>query len=214
GVRFSYPGSEQEVLRGVDLTLRPGEIIALVGENGAGKTTLIKLLCRLYDPASGRVRVDGTDLRDTDPREWRQQISVVFQNYVHYFLTARENIWLGDISQPPAEDRIRRAAHLSGVEEAVGRLPDGYDTRLGKMFDQGSELSIGEWQKLALARAFYRDASIVVLDEPTSSLDPLAEAELFRHFRRLVAGRSAILISHRFSTVQMADRIYVLEGGQ
>jgi len=214
GVRFSYPGSEQEALRGIDLTLRPGEVIALVGENGAGKTTLIKLLCRLYDPSSGRVRVDGTDLRDADPIEWRRQIGVVFQDYMHYFLSARENIWLGDAGRPADDDRIRRSAHLSGVEEAVARLPEGYDTRLGKMFEQGTELSIGEWQKLALARAFYRDASIVVLDEPTSSLDPLAEADLFRHFRKLVTGRSAILISHRFSTVQMADRIYVLEGGQ
>jgi ATP-binding cassette subfamily B protein len=213
-VHFTYPGAEQEALRGIDLTLRPGEVIALVGENGAGKTTLIKLLCRLYDPAIGSVRLDGMDLRAIDPGQWRQRIGVVFQDYVHYYLTAEENIWLGNIAQPADRGRIRAAAHRSGVDEALERLPQGYETLLGKLFEGGSELSVGEWQKLALARAFYRDASIVVLDEPTSSLDPLAEAELFAHFRKLIAGRSAILISHRFSTVQMADRIYVLEGGR
>ena len=214
GVHFTYPGTEQEVLCGIDLTLHPGEVIALVGENGAGKTTLIKLLSRLYDPSRGSVRVDGTDLCQMDPQQWRRQIGIIFQDYVHYYLTAEENIWLGNVSQPADAERIRESAHLSGVDAALERLPEGYATPLGKMFEGGSELSIGEWQKLALARAFYRDASIVVLDEPTSSLDPLAEAELFAHFRKLMAGRSAILISHRFSTVQMADRIYVLEGGR
>ncbi|HEY9087511.1 MAG TPA: ABC transporter ATP-binding protein [Anaerolineaceae bacterium] len=214
GVSFRYPGSDRDSLRGVDLTLKPGEVIALVGENGAGKTTLIKLLCRLYDPAAGCVRVDGIDLRQVDPAEWRRQIAVVLQDYMCYFFSAEENIWLGDVSAPPDEERIRAAARLSGAEEAVERLSGSFRSILGKLFEGGMELSTGEWQKLALARAFYRKAEIVVLDEPTSSLDPLAEAELFQQFRRLIAGRSAIVISHRFSTVQMADRIYVLESGQ
>jgi len=214
GVSFRYPGSDRDALRGIDLTLNPGEVIALVGENGAGKTTLIKLLCRLYDPVAGCVRVDGIDLRKVDPAEWRRQIAVVLQDYMCYYFSAEENIWLGDVSAPPDEERIHAAARLSGAEEAVERLSGSFRSILGKLFEGGMELSTGEWQKLALARAFYREADIVVLDEPTSSLDPLAEAELFQQFRRLIAGRSAIVISHRFSTVQMADRIYVLEGGQ
>lgn len=213
GVHFRYPGSDRDALRGVDLTLKPGEVIALVGENGAGKTTLIKLLCRLYDPAAGSVRADGVDLREMDPADWRRQIAVVFQDYMHFFFTAEENIWLGDVSRPLDAERIHAAARLSGADAALDRLAGGFNAILGKLFENGMELSIGEWQKLALARAFYRQAEIVVLDEPTSSLDPLAEAELFTHFRQLIQGRSAILISHRFSTVQMADRIYVLEGG-
>jgi ATP-binding cassette subfamily B protein len=213
-VHFTYPGCQESTLHGVDLWLPPGQVVALVGENGSGKTTLIKLLCRLYDPAQGTITVDGADLRELDPVQWRREIGVVFQDYVHYAMSAWENIWLGCVDVAPERDRIEQAARLSGADPVIRRLPQGYDTMLGRWFSQGQELSIGEWQKLALARAFLRDAQIIVLDEPTSALDPLAEAEVFRQFRQLVGGRSAILISHRFSTVQMADRIYVVDRGR
>jgi len=213
-VSFTYPSSGRQVLKGINLTLAPGEVIALVGENGAGKTTLIKLLCRLYDPTEGEITVDGLDLRQLDPLCWRRWISVIFQDYVHYYLTAKENIWLGNVDLEPDQDLISDAARLSGADPVIRRLPQGYDTILGHWFERGQELSVGEWQKVALARAFMREARIIVLDEPTSCLDPLAEAELFRSFRQLIRGRSAVVISHRFSTVQMADRIYVLEQGE
>ena len=213
-IGFTYPSREQETLQNINLTLAPGEVIALVGENGSGKTTLVKLLCRLYDPSRGEIRVDGIDLRDFDPVKWRREISVTFQDYAHYALTARENIWLGDIDSAPDPERVARAAQRSGADAFIRRLPHGYDTTLGHWFQKGQELSGGEWQKIALARTFWREAHILVLDEPTSALDPLAEAELFHEFRALLDGRSAILISHRFSTVQMADCIYVLEHGR
>lgn len=213
-VHFSYPDGVKNVISGVSLTIDPGEVIALVGENGSGKTTLIKLLCRLYDPDAGVITVNGIDLRDFDPVAWRKEISVVFQDYVHYHLSAGENIWIGDIEQEQDPALIAQAAHRSGADPIIRRLPDGYHTNLGHWFSGGRELSEGEWQKIALARAFFRNSGIVVLDEPTSSLDPLAEAELFRNFRNLLEGRSAVIISHRFSTVQMADRIYVLDKGQ
>jgi ATP-binding cassette subfamily B protein len=213
-VSFAYPGTSRRVLEAVDLTIAPGQVIALVGENGSGKTTLMKLLCRLYDPDSGKVAVDGVDIRQLDPVKWRQQISVILQDYVQYQLTVWENVWLGDAGTAPDREKITAAAQRSGADAAIRRLPQGYDTPLGRWFKQGHELSIGEWQKVALARAFLRDSHLVVLDEPTSSLDPLAEAELFRHFRRAIQGRSAVLISHRFSTVQMADYIYVLDQGR
>jgi ATP-binding cassette subfamily B protein len=213
-VSFSYPQSETRVLDQVDLTISPGEVIALVGQNGSGKTTLVKLLCQLYQPTSGRITLDGIDLRRTDPVEWRGQISVLFQDYAHYQLKAWENIWLGDAGADPDLDRIVRAAALAGVDPLIKGLPDGYDSYLGHWFEDGSEISTGEWQKIALARAFLRHTQIIVLDEPTSSLDPLAEAELFTRFRRLIKDRSAVIISHRFSTVQMADTIYVMQGGK
>jgi ATP-binding cassette subfamily B protein len=214
GVHFAYPSNPQAVLVHIDLTLAPGEVIALVGENGAGKTTLIKLLCRLYDPSAGTISLDGIDLREFDPICWRREISVMFQDYVHYHLSAWENIWLGNVELEPDRELIVQAARRSGADAMIRRLPQGYDTMLGHQFRAGQDISIGEWQKVALARAFLRDARIVVLDEPTSSLDPLAEAALFERFRELIEGRSGILISHRFSTVRMADTIYVLEGGQ
>jgi ATP-binding cassette subfamily B protein len=213
-VSFAYPGTSRRVLEAVDLAIAPGQVIALVGENGSGKTTLMKLLCRLYDPDSGKVAVDGVDIRQLDPVKWRQQISVILQDYVQYQLTVWENVWLGDAGTAPDREKIIAAAQRSGADAAIRRLPQGYDTPLGRWFKQGHELSIGEWQKVALARAFLRDSHLVVLDEPTSSLDPLAEAELFMHFRRAIQGRSAVLISHRFSTVQMADYIYVLDQGR
>jgi ATP-binding cassette, subfamily B, bacterial len=213
-VGFAYPGTSRRVLEAVSLTVAPGQVIALVGENGSGKTTLMKLLCRLYDPDSGTITVDGVDIRQLDPVKWRQQISVILQDYVQYQLPVWENVWLGDAETAPDREKIMAAAWRSGADAAIRRLPQGYDTPLGCWFEQGHELSIGEWQKVALARAFLRDSQFVVLDEPTSSLDPLAEAELFRHFRRAIQGRSAVLISHRFSTVQMADYIYVLDQGR
>lgn len=212
-VGFTYASRQQETLHNIDLSLAPGEVIALVGENGSGKTTLIKLLCQLYDPTQGSIRVEGVDLRDLDPIQWRRQISVAFQDYVHYDLTAQENIWLGDIEKPSDPVQIAESSQRCGADSVILNLPSGYDTMLGQWFDEGQELSGGEWQKIALARAFWRQAHILILDEPTSSLDPLAEAELFSNFRQLLKGRSGILISHRFSTVQMADRIYVMDQG-
>ena len=213
-VAFRYPGHTADTLADIDLELGPGEVVALVGENGSGKSTIAKLLCRLYDPARGDITVDGISLRDIDPVAWRREISVAFQDYAHYAMTAGENIWLGDIDKPADEDGIARAGARSGADSVVGRLPDGYGTMLGRWFPQGQELSAGEWQRIAMARAFWRDAGILILDEPSSSLDPLAEAELTREFRALLGGRSAIVISHRLSTVQLADRIYVMDGGR
>lgn len=213
-VGFAYPSREQETLHGINLTLAPGEVIALVGENGSGKTTLVKLLCRLYDPATGAITVDGVDLRALDPVQWRREISVTFQDYARYALTAGENIWLGNVAAPPDPGRLAAAGRRAGADAAIRRLPQAYDTMLGHWFQKGQELSGGEWQKIALARTFWREAQVLILDEPTSALDPLAEADLFREFRALLHGRSAILISHRFSTVQMADCIYVLDQGR
>lgn len=213
-VSFRYPGTEHAVLDKIDLTLRPGEVIALVGPNGAGKTTLIKLLCRLYDPSAGRVTIDGIDLREVDPVMLRREMSVVFQDYVHYHMTAAENIWVGNTQRPLDYERVVAAARQSGVDQALRRLQDGYDTLLGRWFEDGGELSIGEWQKIALARAFFRDTQVMILDEPTSALDAEAEYEVFKSFRTLIGDRSVILISHRLSTVRMADHIYVLEHGR
>ncbi|MEI6290101.1 MAG: ABC transporter ATP-binding protein [Chloroflexota bacterium] len=215
-VSFTYPSRQVEALNGINLSLAPGEVIALVGENGSGKTTLIKLLCRLYDPSAGNIQVDGIDLCEMDPIQWRKELGVTFQDYAHYALTAQENIWLGDNTTPPELDGIAAAGKRSGAHQFIQRLPQQYDTQLGQWFKQGQELSGGEWQKIALARSFWRDARILILDEPTSALDPLAEEALFREFRAMLEGeaRSAILISHRFSTVQMADKIYVMEQGQ
>lgn len=214
GVSFRYPSSRREAIIEADLTVRPGEVVALVGVNGSGKTTLIKLLCRLYDPTAGRITIDGIDIRQFRTANLRGQISVVFQDFVCYYLTARENIWFGNLSLPPDDPRIDAAARDSGAERVIERLPHGYETLLGKYFEHGEELSMGEWQKIALARAFMRDAQLLVLDEPTSALDPRAEAEVFDRFRQLIRGRSAILISHRLSTVRMADCIYVIEDGR
>ena len=213
-VSFQYPTGTREVLEDISLHIRPGEVVALVGENGSGKTTLIKLLCRLYDPASGTITLDGVDLRQLETTALRRKISVIFQDYAQYHLTARENIWFGNVAMPPDEEQIAEAARHAGADDVITGLPQGYETILGKWFEDGEELSVGEWQKVALARAFLRDAQIIVLDEPTSSLDAKAEYEVFRKFRQLAACRTAILISHRFSTVRMADRIFVLEGGR
>jgi ATP-binding cassette subfamily B protein len=214
GVSFQYPGASRKVLHDVTLTIRPGEHVALVGANGSGKTTIVKLLCRLYDPTGGAITVDGIDLRELDTVALRREISVVFQDWAAYHVSARDNIWFGDPRPDCDEERIRRAARNSGADEVISRLANGYETVLGKWFEHGEELSMGEWQKIALARAFVRDTQIVVLDEPTSFLDVQAEHEVFNRFRQLAAGKSTILISHRLSTVRMADRIYVLEDGR
>lgn len=212
-VSFQYPTENRMVLQDVSLSIAPGEVVAFVGENGSGKTTLVKLLCRLYDPTDGAVTLDGTDLRQFEMAALRREISVIFQDYVQYHMTARENIWLGNVALPTDHERIVNAARHAGVHDLISRLPKGYDTFLGKRFEDGEELSIGEWQKVALARAFLRDSQIIVLDEPTSCLDAKTEYEVFRGFRELLEGRAAVLISHRFSTVRMADRIFVLEDG-
>ena len=212
-VHFQYPDSARHALIDISLTIQPGQHIALVGENGSGKTTLIKLLCRLYDPTSGAISFDGIDLREFAIAQWRRQIAVVFQDYARYHLTARENIRFGNITLAENDARVENAAHASGADAVIARLPQGYDTTLGKWFG-GEELSVGEWQKIALARAFVRDAPVLVLDEPTSSLDAESEYAVFQRFRELTRGRTAILISHRFSTVRMADTIYVLDAGR
>lgn len=213
-VSFQYANSQREALCNINLELRPGEVIALVGENGSGKTTLVKLLCRLYDPTQGRITIDGIDLRGFRPVELRKEIGVIFQDYAHYNLSARDNIQIGDIDSPLDEERIRSAAIRADADKTIQSLPLGYDTMLGKRFDNGEELSIGQWQKIALARAFLRRSQIVILDEPTSAMDPRAEYEVFLKFRELLEDRTAILISHRLSTVRMADRIYVMQNGQ
>lgn len=213
-VSFQYPTAGDEVLHDINLTIRPGEIVALVGDNGAGKTTLAKLLCRFYDPMGGRITMDGVDFRDFNIEALRREITMIFQDYIHYQLTARENIWIGDVRMNHDDDRIRSAAQQSGADEIISRLPHGYETVLGNQFDGGVELSIGEWQKIALARAFLRDAQLIILDEPTSAISARVEHDIFQAFRTLLNGRSALLISHRFSTVRMADLIYVLDEGR
>jgi ATP-binding cassette subfamily B protein len=213
-VDFSYPDTDRTALRDLSLTIRPGEVTALVGPNGSGKTTLVKLLCRLYDPSSGAVTMDGTDLRRFDLVDLRREMSVIFQDFAQYQLTARENIRLGNVGLTESDPVIEAAARDSGADETIRGLRHGYDTILGKWFDEGEELSVGEWQKVALARAFVRDAQILVLDEPTSALDPQAEWDVFQHIKELARGRAVILISHRFSTVRSADQIHIFDQGR
>jgi ATP-binding cassette subfamily B protein len=212
-VSFQYSNSNRQALQNINLTIKPGETIALVGENGSGKTTLIKLLCRLYDPTSGKITVDGIDLRLLKIDDLRRQISVIFQDYAKYHFTAEENIRLGNIEIPEKDSKIIAAARRSGADEVINGLPKKYNTILGKLFEQGEELSIGQWQKVALARAFLRESQVIVLDEPTSAMDPKAEYEVFKKFRELIKEQAAILITHRLSTVRMADRIYVMDRG-
>ena len=214
-VSFSYPGAEQPALIDVDLHIRPGESLALVGENGSGKTTLIKLLTKLYLPSTGRILLDGQDLREWDESVLRQRIGVIFQDFTRYQLMLGENIGAGDVRYFEDETRWRDAAGKGMAAPTVAELPLGYRTPLGKWFNDGRELSGGQWQKIALSRAFMRsEADILVLDEPTAAMDAAAEATVYEHFRTLTAGRIAILISHRFSTVRMADQIVVLQAGR
>jgi ATP-binding cassette subfamily B protein len=213
-VSFGYPGNSRIVLNDLCFRIEPGERIALVGENGQGKTTLVKLLTRLYDPIAGRILLDGVDLREYNIEDLYTQIGVIFQDFMRYDMTAMENIAVGKISERNNLPMIQAVAAKSGADDVIRRLPKGYQQVLGRRFDGGVDLSGGEWQKLALARAYLRDAQLLILDEPTASLDARSEREVFERFAELTKGKMALLISHRFSTVRMADRILVLEGGQ
>lgn len=213
-VGFSYPGCDKPVFTDISFTIKPGEHVAIVGENGAGKTTLVKLLCRLHDPTSGKISVDGIDFKQLGLEKLRSEISALFQDYAKYQASVRENIWFGNIDLPDDTEAVTRAAKCSGADAVVQNLPQGYETLLGKMFHGGHELSIGQWQKIALARAFVRKSSLIILDEPASSLDVQSEYELFSHFHRIAEGKTAVIISHRLSTVKMVDRILVLNHGR
>ncbi len=214
-VSFTYPGAQTQALTDVSFTIKAGETLAVVGRNGAGKTTLFKLICRLYDPTEGRILVDGIDIADFDPMQLREKIGAMFQDYIDYQATAAENIGLGNVPQLTDRAAVVSASKQAGSDELIAGLPDGYDTALGKWFDAGVNLSGGEWQKVALARAFMReDARVLLLDEPTSALDAQAEYDLFERLRSLTKGRTAVYISHRFSTVRRADRIVFLEHGR
>jgi ATP-binding cassette subfamily B protein len=213
-VGFRYPGADHWAVRGLDFTLSPGERLALVGENGAGKTTLVKLLARLYDPSEGRILLDGVDLREYDLDSLRRNVGVIFQDFVRYDFLLRENIAVGNIGRLEDEPRIEGAAARSLADTVAARLPGRYGQMLGRRFEGGVDLSGGEWQKVALARAYMREAQLLILDEPTAALDARAEYQVFLRFSELTQGRMAVLISHRFSTVRMADRILVLRGGE
>ncbi len=214
GVYFNYAGSDRMVARNINFRLYPGEKIALIGENGAGKTTLVKLLARLYDPTAGQILLDGVDLREYRVEDLRREIGVIFQDYMRYDMLVRENIGFGNIDALNDHGRIETAAHKSLAKTLISRFPNGYDQMVGRRFEGGVDLSGGEWQKLALARAYMRDAQVLILDEPTATLDARAEYEVFQRFSELTRGRMAVLISHRFSTVRMADRILVLAEGE
>ncbi|MEO7431146.1 MAG: ABC transporter ATP-binding protein [Dokdonella sp.] len=213
-VGFRYPGAERWAVRELTFTLRAGEVLALVGENGAGKTTLVKLLARLYEPDEGRILLDGRDLRDYDLAELRSHVGVIFQDFVRYAFTAATNVAVGRIEEREDRARIERAAEQSLADAVIRKLPQGYDQTMGKRFRDGVDLSGGEWQKIAIARAYMRDADVLILDEPTAALDARSEFQVFERFKELSAGKTSVLISHRFSTVRMADRILVLEGGR
>ncbi|MEJ7736486.1 MAG: ABC transporter ATP-binding protein [Chitinophagaceae bacterium] len=213
-VGFCYANSDRWANRHLNFTLHAGEKLALVGENGAGKTTLVKLLARLYEPTEGRILLDGIDLREYDLGELRMQIGIIFQDYLRYQMTIAQNIAVGNIKEKENRDLITASARQSLADVLVEKLPDKYEQMLGRRFNKGIELSGGEWQKIALARAYMRDAQLFILDEPTAALDARAEYEVFQRFADLTKGRSAVLISHRFSTVRMADRILVLEKGR
>jgi ATP-binding cassette subfamily B protein len=213
-VGFIYPGAESWAVRHLSFTLQAGEVVALVGENGAGKTTLVKLLTRLYDPDEGRILLDGHDLREYDLEALRGNMGVIFQDFVRYNLSASDNIAVGRITHRDDHERISKAASRSQADSVIARLPGKYEQMIGKRFKNGVELSGGEWQKIAIARAYMREAEVLILDEPTAALDARAEFEVFRRFKELSEGKTAILISHRFSSVRMADRILVLADGK
>jgi ATP-binding cassette subfamily B protein len=213
-VSFRYPGSSRMVLSGLNLRLRPGERIAMVGENGQGKTTIVKLITRLYDPVEGQILLDGVDLREYSLEDLYKEIGVIFQDFMRYEMTARENIAVGRIEELDNSELLRLAARKGMADHVIARLPMEYDQMLGRRFDGGIDISGGEWQKVALARAYLRDAQVLILDEPTAALDARSEYEVFQRFAELTAGKLALFISHRFSTVRMADRIVVLEDGR
>ena len=215
-VSFRYPGADKNTLINISFELKAGERLALVGENGAGKTTLIKLLTRLYDPTEGTITCDGVDLRDMQPEVWQHKVGVIFQDFVRYDLTARDNIGFGDIDRylgGALDDKLETAAVQGGAHDMIAELPKGYDTVLGRRFEGGTDLSGGQWQKIALARAFMRDADLLVLDEPTAALDAFAEAEVYNRFAALTEGKSTVFVTHRLSSVKMAQNILVLKDG-
>jgi ATP-binding cassette subfamily B protein len=214
GVGFRYPTGSGSLLDGVDLHVAPGEMVALIGTNGSGKTTIAKLLCRLYDPTTGSVTLDGIDVREFSKAEYRSNVAAIFQDFVRYQMPARDNIAFGDVRGDRTGSWVDEAARRSGAHPIIELLPAGYETTLGNWFEDGSELSTGEWQKIALARAFASPARLLILDEPTSSLDAESEARVFETVRRMASDRAVLAISHRFSTVRMADRIYVLDSGR
>ena len=214
-VWFHYPGTGRMVLKDITFDIRPGEVVALVGENGSGKTTLAKLLCRLYDPTKGRISLEGISLDRYSIDALRRELSVIFQDFAQYHLTAEDNIRFGNIELASVDpESIQRAGRNAGADQFIRSLPNGYRTILGKLFNDGAELSIGQWQMIAIARALMRDARLIVLDEPASSLDPIVEHDIFSRFKEMLQNKSAVLISHRFSTVQLADRIVALKNGR
>ncbi|MCA1745795.1 MAG: ABC transporter ATP-binding protein/permease, partial [Bacteroidales bacterium] len=211
-VGFHYPSNQRWVLRNVDFSIKAGETVALVGVNGSGKSTIVKLINSLYQPVEGEVLVDGVSLSNIRSEERVANISVVFQDFILYNVTARENIWFGNAGTPPDESLIRKAAEQSGIHTIIEGFKEGYDTTLGTLFEGSEQMSPGQWQRLALARSFYNNAQIILLDEPTSSLDAFSEAKLLQYIRSVTRGRTSIIVSHRLSTIQMADKIIVLEG--
>ena len=212
-VSFTYPGKEEPALKQISFTIHPGEAIALVGLNGAGKTTLVKLLTRLYDPDEGEIFINGCNIKEYALKDLREQIGVIFQDFVRYQMTVQENIGVGRIGNLENQEMIKDAAQKSGADKAISKLELGYESMLGRWFEKGVELSGGEWQKIALSRAFMRNAPILILDEPTSALDAQAEYDIFIRFRALTRNKTTLFISHRFSTVRLADRIFVIEQG-
>ncbi|MFN8528683.1 MAG: ABC transporter ATP-binding protein [Anaerolineae bacterium] len=214
-VSFRYPGSDEAVLSDISFTLQPGETVALVGENGAGKTTLVKLLTRLYDPTEGAITIAGRDLRQVDPQCYYQQIGVIFQDFSRYDLTVKENIGFGNLAELDNMARLRQAAEMSGAAALIEQLPHGYETMLGRVFyEEAKDLSGGEWQKIALSRAFMRDVPLLILDEPTAALDAFAENEVYNRFTELTKGRTTVFVTHRLSSVRMAQKILVLKAGR
>ena len=213
-VGYKYPGTENWAVRNLSFNLLASEKLALVGENGAGKTTIVKLLTRLYDPNEGRITLDGIDIREFDIEDLRNEIGVIFQDFVRYQMTAGLNIGVGRPSAITNNERIQSASEMSLANTVIDKLPGRYDQMVGKRFATGVDLSGGEWQKIALARAYMRNSQVIILDEPTAALDARAEHEVFQRFSELTQGKTALLISHRFSTVRMADRILVLEKGK
>jgi ATP-binding cassette subfamily B protein len=213
-VSFSYPKSETKVLNDFSIVINPGEKVAFVGENGAGKTTIIKLLCRFYDVDKGEILINGINLKEIDLLSWYEHVGVLFQDFLKYEYTLQENIWFGQVNKPEIIDDIRAAAIQSGADGVQKSLPKGYDQMLGNTFKGGIELSTGQWQKVALARGFYRNAPVLILDEPTAAIDAKAEHEIFRRVEKLTSDKTALIISHRFSTVRNADKIFVIENGK
>jgi ATP-binding cassette subfamily B protein len=212
-VSFVYPGTERAVLQNLSFKVTPGERLAIAGANGAGKSTIVKLVARLYDPTSGRIVVDGVDLRELDPVEWRKRVGLLFQDFGRYQLTAAENIWIGDPSGTPDESRIAEAAKRAGLEETVSTWPEGLKTPLGRWLHEGVEPSMGQWQRLAIARAIVRDANLLVMDEPTSALDHRTQHDIFQLLEEASTGRMALIVSHRPELLKLADRIVVLRDG-